>query len=548
VSALARAVAIAGVLGLCAMLLPAMANAATGSITGHVTEGEGAAITGAEACAFESAIEKSVACATTNGSGEYTIAGLAAAEYKVRFTKTGFRIQWYNHMLIWSSATSVEVTSGGTASNINATMVEEGEGSIAGRVTDASNGQGVGGFEVCASTFREYKRSCVKTGANGEYTLAGLPASIYEQVSFFAPGETCEEEQGEKVRCEPSSNYIGQQVSSVRVKATKTTTVNAALQAGGEITGTVTNASITHPALAKITVCAEGANASGEHDYGAEYCAYTNASGQYTISGLRGGSYKVFFSGTICTVVKKGAEWECPEVYVGQYYQGRQTFKTANAVSVTVGQVAGGINESLREAFPTTPAGTAAPTLTGTPAVGQALSCSQGSWSHEPTYLVYQWLRNGSVISGQTGSTYTVQPADPGHSIACSVTAGNGAGAASAMSNAVAIPVPLAVFVGVKVKGAVASVTLSCPGAAPCSGAMKIVARVTTKHGGRKKTSNVTIGLASFSMPAGKRVTLRVHLTGPGSKLLRRAGRRGLKVQITGIGVQAHTAVLKRRR
>jgi hypothetical protein len=74
---------------------------------------------------------------------------------------------------------------------------------------------------------------------------------------------------------------------------------------------------------------------------------------------------------------------------------------------------------------------------------------------------------------------------------------------------------------------------------------MKIVARVTTRHGKRKKTSNVTIGVASFSMPAGKRVTLRVHLTGQGRKLLGKAGKKGLKVQITGSGVQTHTAVLR---
>jgi hypothetical protein len=468
---------------------------------------------------------------------------LAAAEYKVRFTKTGFRTQWYDHMPTWSSATSVEVTSGGTAFNINATMVEEGEGSIAGRVTDASNGQGVGGFEVCASTyfeveFGEYKRSCVKTGASGEYTLTGLPVGTY--YVRFAPGETCEEEQGEKVRCEPSSNYIGQQVSSVRVKATKTTTVNAALQAGGEITGTVTNASITHPPLAKIRVCAEGANASGEHEY-EEYrygCAYTNASGQYTISGLTSSSYKVFFSGAICTVVKKGAEWECPEVYVGQYYQGRQTFKTANAVSVTVGQVAGGINESLREAFPTTPASTAAPTLTGTAAAGGALTCSQGSWSHEPTFLTYQWLRDGTVIAGQSAATYTLQTADEGHSITCSVWAGNGAGVVSATSNAVAVARPLAVASAVaSVKGSTALVKLHCAGAGSCGGALELV----VKRGKR----SVVIGTAHFSIAAGKSATIHVKLAATGRSLLRKAGRRGLSVKLTGEGVKGRTLVLK---
>jgi hypothetical protein len=231
-------------------------------------------------------------------------------------------------------------------------------------------------------------------------------------------------------------------------------------------------------------------------------------------------------------------------VYVTQFYHGQQTHRQAQSIAVTTGSNTGGINETLREAFPTTPAPTAAPALTGTAAVSQALTCSQGSWSHEPTYLLYQWTRNGTVIAGQTGATYTLQAADQGHSITCSVTAGNGAGAASANSNTVAILVPLAVFAGVKVKGSVASVTLRCPGPGACSGVMRIVVRVTTRHG-KHKSSNLAIGVASFSMPAGKRVTLKVHLTGQGRKLLATAGRGGLKVQITGSGIKAQAAKLK---
>jgi len=529
------------------MLLPAMASALpTTGISGKVTNAEThAGIEKANVCLYnESSTLLKCEIGITGPLGEYKIEGLTEGKYRVGFNATGFATQYYNDVSSVFEATPVSVTTGNVTPNIDAEMQEAGEGAVTGRVTNAANGQGAGGVEACVNTFES--RHCAETNGNGEYTISGVAVGSY--TISFSPAETCEEEQGEKVRCQPKSNYIGQS-TSVKVKANKTETVNTvALQPGGQISGTVTNASITHPGLAKVEVCANKVGKSGkEEEFFRERCAYTNSGGQYTISGLESGSYKVEFNGYICSIPKKG-ERECPEVYVTQYYHGQQTLKKGEAVSVSTGSNTSGINESLREAFPTTPASTAAPTLTGTPAVGQALSCSQGSWSHEPTYLVYQWLRNGSVISGQTGSTYTVQPADPGHSIGCSVTAGNGTGAASAMSNAVAIPVPLAVFAGVKVKGAVASVTLSCPGVAPCSGVMRIVARVTTKHGRHKKTSNVTIGVASFSMAAGKSVTLRVHLTGPGSQLLRRAGRRGLKVQITGSGVQAHTAVLRGHR
>jgi hypothetical protein len=520
---------------------PVASALASIGISGTVTEAEAphAGITSAEACAYSATTDVQVACATTGGLGEYTIP-LSAGSYKVGFTATGYRDQYYFDENSLSEAATIVVTSS-TVGGIDAEMVESGSGSITGRAT--SNGQGVGGIQVCAEGY-----PCVETGGNGEYAISGLGVGTY--TVSFSPQESssCEEEQGVKVRCALNANVIGQSVSGVHVKANKTTIENVTLQVGGQISGTVTNASITHPGLAKVEVCALKATKFEETEYFNQVrCGYTNTSGQYTISGLESASYKVEFDGYICSIPKKGEE-ECPEVYVTEYYHGQQTAKKGEGVSVTAGSNAGGINESLREAFPTTPASTAAPALTGTPVVGQALSCSQGSWSHEPTNVVYQWLRNGTVITGQTGSTYTVQAADQGKSITCVVWAGNGAGVASATSSAVAVPVPLAVFVGVKVKGAVASVTLRCPGPGACSGVMKLVARVVTKHGKRKKTSNVTIGSASFSMAAGKSVTLRVRLTAQGRKLLGKAGKRGLKVTLAGSGVQAHAAVLKPRR
>ncbi len=74
------------------------------------------------------------------------------------------------------------------------------------------------------------------------------------------------------------------------------------------------------------------------------------------------------------------------------------------------------------------PVNTAAPTLTGTPALGQTLTCSTGTWANNPTSFSYSWLRSGVPIAGQAGSTYVVQGADEGHVISCQVTAGNGGG------------------------------------------------------------------------------------------------------------------------
>lgn len=89
----------------------------------------------------------------------------------------------------------------------------------------------------------------------------------------------------------------------------------------------------------------------------------------------------------------------------------------------------------------TAPKNTARPVVSGTPAVGQTLSSSKGSWSGNPApTIVYRWQRNGVKISGATKATYVVQAADCDQKLSCRVMATNVAGSVSATSNTV-IPV-----------------------------------------------------------------------------------------------------------
>ena len=82
-----------------------------------------------------------------------------------------------------------------------------------------------------------------------------------------------------------------------------------------------------------------------------------------------------------------------------------------------------------------------APQVSGTPAVGQSLTCLRGIWNGQPPpEFTYRWLRDGTIIPSATGSTYTVELADKGHLLSCQVTASNGEGTAEAeSSNALAI-------------------------------------------------------------------------------------------------------------
>ena len=55
----------------------------------------------------------------------------------------------------------------------------------------------------------------------------------------------------------------------------------------------------------------------------------------------------------------------------------------------------------------------------------------------------------------------------------------------------------------------------------------------------------ITVGSASFQVPAGKSKAIKVKLTKQGKSLLAEAGKGGLKVKLTGSGVKSRTLTLK---
>lgn len=76
------------------------------------------------------------------------------------------------------------------------------------------------------------------------------------------------------------------------------------------------------------------------------------------------------------------------------------------------------------------------PQITGKPQVGGTLACSKGSWTKHPTHYRYQWKRHGKTIHGATKSKYTVQAADKGHRLTCTVLASNKKGTSKPATSA----------------------------------------------------------------------------------------------------------------
>ncbi len=88
------------------------------------------------------------------------------------------------------------------------------------------------------------------------------------------------------------------------------------------------------------------------------------------------------------------------------------------------------------------------------------------------------------------------------------------------------------------VKSGKASLKLTCSGGA-CKGTLQLKAKV--KQG--KKTKNLVIGKASFSLAAGTTTTLKVKLSGPAKQELAKG--KTLKAKTSGSGVSASTVKLK---
>jgi fibronectin type 3 domain-containing protein len=86
------------------------------------------------------------------------------------------------------------------------------------------------------------------------------------------------------------------------------------------------------------------------------------------------------------------------------------------------------------------PANTAAPSVSGTPAVGQTVTAVEGSWTQAPSAFSYQWLRcdasgnNCGAIAGATARTYAVSSDDVGSTLRIRVNARNSRGNDTATS------------------------------------------------------------------------------------------------------------------
>jgi 5-hydroxyisourate hydrolase-like protein (transthyretin family) len=440
-----------------------------GQITGTVTDNEGKPLADVSVKVFEAGGSKTVPVlyAQTGLTGNYTVSNLASGSYKVEFSESSeagnYAPQYYNAKFTWAEAGLVSVTAGITTPEINAQMQPGGQ--ITGTVTD-SEGKALSGVSVKvfeAGGSNTIPAITTMTGSGGSYTVSNLASGSYK-VEFSANSEI--------------GNYAPQyynakstlaEAEAVSVTAgANTSEINAQMQLGGQITGTVTDSE--GKALSGVDVGLF--EAGGSSTVPLRY-TQTGSTGKYTVEDLGSGSYKVGFS----------ANSEIGN-YAPQYYNAKSTLAEAEAVSVTAGANTSEINAALAKGtssfavirgtaagraarrdfaqattkteghayiykgtfapatLPPAPVNSSAPGISGEAREGVALAESHGSWTNHPTGYAYQWRDcdssggNCSDIAGATSQTYTLSASDVGHTIRVQESATNAGGTGGPVASA----------------------------------------------------------------------------------------------------------------
>jgi len=163
------------------------ALAQAGKISGTVTKaagGGGASDVVASAWTNSGGTWVLISNALTNTSGVYTIGGLPAGTYRVKFSDSyvpkRYLDQWYQGALTVDTAQNITVTAGTTVSNINAAMGSYG--SIKGNVKAADGVTNLAEINVDAYRFRSTSWewfSYGTTDASGNYEVNGLSTENY---------------------------------------------------------------------------------------------------------------------------------------------------------------------------------------------------------------------------------------------------------------------------------------------------------------------------------------------------------------------------------
>ncbi|MFE1647077.1 carboxypeptidase regulatory-like domain-containing protein [Microbacterium sp. P01] len=306
---------------------PVLATGA--SISGVVTDAQGAGIPGVSVQASNAVTGAFGGVALTDESGAYRATGLEAGDYVIQFVPLGgsgaFAGEWWDDATSRSNAALINLPAGGQQTGIDAVLSNAGV--IAGTVTDTVGAPApftfVTLYRATSDGVGDYVDSRT-TGPEGNYTFS-VPAGDYK-VQFSTSGAFL----GEWFDDAPDA----QSAAVVTVTGGATTTVDSQLTTGATVSGVATD-DAGQP-VANVTVWAyrvtDGVRGPGGG-------AATSADGSYSISGLEAGVYKIEFD-------TQNASSEV----AGEWWDDAKTEQSATTLDLSAGEMATDISPRLAPA------------------------------------------------------------------------------------------------------------------------------------------------------------------------------------------------------
>lgn len=339
--------------------------AGAGAIAGVVTDESGAPASYVYVAVYRATSDGAgewVRSMTTDASGAYTISGLAAGAYKVLFSASGPLLsEWYDDAADAASAAVVAVSAGKTAAVDGALAVGA---SITGVVTDES-GSPVENVVVWAHRVTENglgPGAGAATGADGAYSLVGLPSGRYKL--YFETANAASNLVGEwwdDAIGEADATVISVQNGGV------TTDVSPRLAPGAELSGVVRDGD--GEPLVDAEVALRDVDGTWIRN------VYTGPDGAYALKGVGAGSYRVVFRAS----VDLGA-------FLSEWWNNAPDFASANDVVVAAGQTVDTLDATLSvddgsvlETYSASLSGVVTDAL-GNPLEGVSVSVDGGDW------------------------------------------------------------------------------------------------------------------------------------------------------------------------
>jgi hypothetical protein len=186
-----------------------------------------------------------------------------------------------------------------------------------------------------------------------------------------------------------------------------------------------------------------------------------------------------------------------------------------------------GANATFTTAAPIRPS----VSISGTPAVGDKLTCGVGASVPAGLTLTYKWVRDTTTIAGATAATYIVALADESHHLYCNVMVSGDGGTAGSSSGYVSVPaetlgtIDETTVAKASANSGVVTTTITCsPQAlAQCTISLRLTAG-PGRHG-------VSIGSKTERLAIGASLKVMLSLNATGRRLL--ASKHRVKATLT---------------